>query len=348
MDREKKLLFNENGDRDYGKRRIFGGNSTNIMELTNNKYDWAGKLYRTMMNNFWIPEEIALSSDSRQYSELSEKERDSFDKVICFLVFLDSIQTFNLPNINDYVTAPEVNLLLTIQAYQEAIHSQSYGYILESVVPAEKRKPIYDLWRTDEHLYKRNKYIADIYQEFVDHQSDRGFVKTCMANFILEGLYFYSGFSFFYNLARRGFMTGVGTEIKYINRDELTHLALFQNMFREMRKESPEIFTPQFNEELREMMRGATEQEVEWGQYVIGDEIDGLNKNLIEQYIKYIANQRLKSIDLDPLYPNITVNPMPWIDNFTNFNQVKTDFFEEKVINYSKSSNLNLDDLDDL
>ncbi|PYI56159.1 ribonucleotide-diphosphate reductase subunit beta [Paenibacillus flagellatus] len=344
-----KPLFNPQADTSYGKRRLIGGETSNLMMLSNNKYGWSYPLYKTMMQNFWIPEEISLGQDKMQYETLETAERETFDKVISFLVFLDSLQTVNLPNINDYVTLPEVNLLLNIQTYQEALHSQSYGYVLESIVGPEQQQRIYDIAVKDPFLLKRNRYIADCYQEFIDRQSEVGFVKVMMANYILEGIYFYAGFSFFYNLARFGKMTGVGTEIKYINRDELTHLALFQNMFRELRKEQPELFTPALEAELREMMKVALDYESEWAAYAIGDRIQGLNIALIEQYLRYISNYRLEAIGLTPLYPEVDQDPLPFIRQFTNFNQTKTDFFEEKVINYAKAgSDLDLDGLDEL
>jgi ribonucleoside-diphosphate reductase beta chain len=348
MKLESKPLFNPSADTTLSKRRLIGGETTNLMILSNNKYNWSYKMYEAMMANFWKPEEISLGQDSMQYDNLTDDERDTFDRIISFLVFLDSLQTVNLPNINDFITMPEVNLLINIQTYQEAIHSQSYGYILESIVGAERTQKIYDISLTDPFLLKRNKYIVDYYQEFVEEQTVKGFAKVCMANYILEGIYFYAGFSFFYNLARFGKMTGVGTEIKYINRDELSHVALFQNMFRELRRENGEIFTAEFELELRNMMKEAVEHEIEWAEYAIGDKIQGLNTNLIGQYIKYLSNFRLDAIGLNPIYPEIIEDPLPFIKQFTNFNQTKTDFFEEKVINYAKSSsNLNLNDLDD-
>lgn len=348
MKLEPKKLFNPEADTALSKRRLIGGETTNLMILSNNKYNWSYKMYEAMMANFWKPEEISLGQDSMQYENLPTEERDTFDRIISFLVFLDSLQTVNLPNINDFITMPEVNLLITLQTYQEAIHSQSYGYILESIVGAERTQQIYNIALTDPFLLKRNKYIVDYYQEFVDTQTVKGFAKVCMANYILEGIYFYAGFSFFYNLARFGKMTGVGTEIKYINRDELSHVALFQNMFRELRKENQVIFTEEFELELRNMMREAVEHEIEWAEYAIGDKIQGLNTHLVGEYIKYLSNFRLDAIGLNPIYPEITSDPLPFIKQFTNFNQTKTDFFEEKVINYAKSSsNLNLNDLDD-
>ncbi|QSO48822.1 ribonucleotide-diphosphate reductase subunit beta [Alicyclobacillus mengziensis] len=345
MELQRTKLFNETGDRDWGNRRIIGGNTTNLIELNNVKYDWAYRMYRAMMGNFWIPEEIPLADDARQYATLSEHERRSFNKILSFLIFLDSIQTHNLPNVNEYITAPEVNLCLTVHAFQEAVHSQSYGYILDSVVSADVRDAIYNEWRTDEHLLKRNQFITDRYEEFVNDPSDENLVKTVMANFILEGVYFYSGFSFFFALGRQGKMLGTVSEIKYIQRDELTHLALFRQIFHEIARENPHLMTPKLLEELREMMAQAVEHEITWGQYVTDGQIPGLTNEVIARYIQYLANLRLKSLDMAPLFPQITAHPMPWVDQFAAMNSMKTDFFEQKVTNYTKSANLKWDDL---
>ncbi|MFD1677901.1 ribonucleotide-diphosphate reductase subunit beta [Alicyclobacillus fodiniaquatilis] len=345
MQLQRTKLFNEAGDRDWGKRRIIGGNSTNLIELNNIKYDWAYRLYRAMMNNFWIPEEIALADDARQYASLTEDERRSFNKVLSFLIFMDSLLTHNLPNINEYITAPEVNMCLTVHAFQEAVHSQSYGYILDSVVSAETRDAIYNEWRNDAHLLARNQFITDLFEQFIEDPSDRNLLRTVMANYILEGVYFYSGFSFFFVLGRQGKMLGTVSEIKFIQRDELTHLAIFRHIFREINRENPHILTPELTEELRGMMRQAVEHEVAWGQYVTAGKISGLTDGLIDSYIKYLANVRLNSLDLAPLYPEITTNPMAWVDQYASMNSMKTDFFEQRVTSYTKSSNLNWDEL---
>ncbi|MFC4770247.1 ribonucleotide-diphosphate reductase subunit beta [Effusibacillus consociatus] len=345
MELTKKKLFNESGDRDWGKRRMIGGNTTNLIELNNVKYEWATKMYRTMMNNFWIPEEIPLAQDAKDYKKLTAEERQSYDKIISFLIFLDSLQTANLPNINDYITAPEVNLCLTVQTFQEAVHSQSYSYLLDSVCSAEVRDSIYNQWREDKHLLRRNRFITDLYESFIENPSEENLLRTIMANYILEGIYFYSGFSFFYALGRQGKMLGTVSVIKYIQRDELTHLALFQGIFREIRKENPELFTPKLIKDLRQMMKTAVEHEIGWGQYITNNEIPGLNDEIIEKYIKYLSNERLKKLNLEILYPEVTDHPMKWVESFSNMNGIKTDFFEQKVTNYSKSSNLNWDDL---
>lgn len=341
---EKKKIFNELGNR--GTQSMIHGNTTNLREWNRIKYDWARTLYRNMLNNFWIPEEISLNEDIKQFSLLTNPEREAFDKVIAFLNFLDSIQSENLPNLSRYITAPEVASLLNIQAFQEEIHAQSYSYILDTVTNPVSRDHIYDLWREDEHLLTRNRYIADIYQQFNENPTDQNFIRTIAANYILEGIYFYSGFSFFYTLARQGKMTATSTIFKYINRDEITHLVLFQNIIREMRIENKELFTDELNQEIREMTRVGVEHEIAWGCYVIGDQILGLNEDLITRYIKYLSNLRLKAIGIEELYPEITENPMAWVDSFSNLNQIKTDFFEAKVTNYTKAAAFDFDDLE--
>lgn len=340
---KRKKIFNQDGQR--GTERMINGNTTNLREWNRIKYDWAHKLYRTMLNNFWIPEEIPLAGDAKQFQELSAAERRGFDKTISFLNFLDSIQGENLPNLSEYVTAPEVCSLLNIQAFQEEIHAQSYSYILDSVCSPETRENIYDEWRNDEHLYRRNRFIANWYQQFVDERDNKNFVRSCMANFLLESLYFYSGFSFFYALARHGKMTSTATIIKYIQRDELTHVVLFQNMFKELRKENPELFTPELIEELRDMTHIAVQHEIHWGQYITNNQIQGLTNDLIEKYIKYLANERLGRLGLEILYPEITSHPMKWVESFSNLNITKTDFFEQKVTNYVKASSLDFGNL---
>ncbi len=340
----KKKIFNEQGVR--GTESMINGNTTNLREWNRIKYTWANTFYRTMLNNFWIPEEISLNEDIKQFPLLTDGERNAFDKIISFLNFLDSVQTENLPNLSRYITSAEISSLLNIQAFQEEIHAQSYSYILDTVTNPVTRDKIYDEWREDKKLLARNQYIANIYQTFNEEPTLDNFIRVVVANYILEGIYFYSGFSFFYTLARQGKMTATSTIFKYINRDEVTHLVLFQNIIKELRSENPELFSAKVVEEIREMMRVGVEHEISWGQYVTNNEILGINDVLIERYIKYLSNQRLKAIGIEELYPEITDNPMAWIDGFSNINQTKTDFFEAKVTNYTKAAAFDFEDLE--
>ena len=315
MEIKKKPLFNELGDIEVSKKKLINGNTTNLNDFNNMKYKWASDWYRQAMNNFWIPEEINLSQDLKDYGNLDENERVAYDKILSFLIFLDSIQTANLSNINNYITASEINLCLTIQAFQEAVHSQSYSYMLDTICSPEKRNEILYQWKDDKVLLERNKFIGEQYNKFLENPTKENLIKTIMANFILEGIYFYSGFMFFYNLERNGKMPGSAQEIRYINRDENTHLWLFRSLIRELQKEEIEIFNKEFIEELRLMMKTGVEHEINRVNYVIGENIQGINKHLIDAYIKYLGNKRLKEIGLEPLFDGYDKNPI-------SFNQI--------------------------
>ena len=344
MDIKRKPLFNEFGDIELSKKRMINGNTTNLNDFNNMKYPWVGDWYRQAMNNFWIPEEINLSQDLKDYGKLPESEKTAYDKILSFLIFLDSIQTANLGNISNYITASEVNLCLTIQAFQEALHSQSYSYMLDTICSPEKRNEILYQWKNDKVLLKRNKFIGDLYNNFINKPDKKNLLKTIMANYILEGIYFYSGFMFFYNLERNGKMAGSAQEIRYINRDENTHLWLFRNIITELQKEEPELFNEEMKKELIDMMVTGVENEIDWGHYVIGDTVQGINKKLITDYIRYLGNLRLTAIGLPKVFENIDENPAKWVDRLADANSVKTDFFEGKSTAYAKSAAL-IDDL---
>ena len=343
---KRNTLFNPSGDTDLRLRRMIGGNTTNLNDFNNMKYSWVSDWYRQAMNNFWIPEEINLSQDFKDYPRLDKAERTAYDKILSFLVFLDSLQSNNLPTVSEYITANEVNLCLHIQGFQECIHSQSYSYMLDTICSPEERNDILYQWKTDEHLLNRNKFIGDCYNEFHEKRDKFSLMKTLIANFILEGIYFYSGFMFFYNLSRNGKMSGSAQEIRYINRDENTHLWLFRSIILELKKEEPDMFTPDKIKVYEDMMREGVRQEIAWGQYVIGNDVQGLNEQMVSDYIRYLGNLRWSGLGFGFLYDDNRKEPenMKWVGQYSNANMVKTDFFEAKSTAYAKSTAL-VDDL---
>lgn len=342
----KKPLFNPNGDIDVGDRRMIGGNTTNLNDFNNMKYGWASEWYRQAMNNFWIPEEVNLSADMKEYPGLPLPEQRAYDKILSFLIFLDSIQTANLPYVGEYITANEVNLCLSIQTYQEAIHSQSYSYMLDSIVDPQRRDEILYQWKDDAHLLARNTFIGEQYNAFQQEKSPMNLMRTLVANYILEGIYFYSGFMFFYNLGRNNRMPGSVQIIRYINRDENTHLWLFRSILQALREENPELFTPEKTENYREMIREGCRQEIEWGHYAIGNEVQGLTKQMLTDYVQYLGNLRCAGLGLEKIYEGHDTEPesMQWVSQYSNANTIKTDFFEARSTAYAKSGAL-VDDL---
>jgi ribonucleoside-diphosphate reductase beta chain len=253
---------------------------------------------------------------------------------------MDSLQTNNLiDNVNPYVTSPEVNLILVRQSFEEALHSQSYAVMVDSI--STNSEEIYDLWRRDMMLKHKNDAIAAVYEQLSQNPTETNFIKACFANQILEGIYFYSGFAYIYTLARSGKMLGSAQMILFIQRDEVTHLVLFQNLINTLKRERPDLFTSKLEEEVYDMFKKAVDLEVSWGQYITQGQILGLTDDIVEQYIQYLADDRLTNVGMKPLY-NVE-NPIKWVDDFSKFNDQKTNFFEGTVANYSKGS-LNFDD----
>lgn len=333
-------IFNPQGNDEVQHRTIIKGATTGLFNLNATKYSWAKSLYQVMVGNFWVPEKVSgLKDDARMlHSDLSPEEQRAYKGILSFLIFLDSIQTVNLPHFSDFVTSPEVNLILSIQAYQEAIHSQSYATILETVVDSAERNEIYYFWRNDTVLLERNEYIGQIYQDFVDHPSDKNFFRGIVANFLLESLYFYNGFAFFDTLVDHMKMPATGRMIAYIRRDELTHVTLFSNMIKEIKKEFPEIYSEEI---ILSMTKIAVEQEIQWSKHILGDKIAGLNGGTTEEYTRWLANQRMAMLGIAPLYPSSIVNPYKHLERLQDPNSDKGNFFETTVVNYTQSTSMN-------
>ncbi len=337
---KRKKIYNPDSNETVNERKIFGGNPTGIFELNNIKYQWAYNLWEVMLNNTWFPKEVDMTRDASDYKQLTDGEKTAYDKALSQLIFMDSLQTNNLiDNVNPYVTSPEINLILVRQSFEEALHSQSYAVMVDSI--SQNSAEIYDLWRKDVMLKSKNDAIAIKYEMLSENPTDVNFIKACFANQILEGIYFYSGFAYIYTLARAGKMLGSAQMIRFIQRDEVTHLILFQNLINSLRRERPDLFTEELIEEVYQMFRDAVALEVSWGRYITQGQILGLTDNIIEQYIQFLADERLKAVKLEPMY-NVT-NPIKWVNDFASFNDQKTNFFEGTVANYSKGS-LDFDD----
>ena len=336
----RKKIYNPESTEHVNDRQIFGGNPTGIFELNNIKYQWAYNLWEMMLNNTWFPKEVDMTKDVMDYKNISTVEKEAYDKALAQLIFMDSLQTNNLiDNVNPYVTSPEINLILVRQSFEEALHSQSYAVMVDSI--SQNSDEIYELWRTDMKLKHKNDSIAGVFEELTKNPSEHNFVKACFANQILEGIYFYSGFAYLYTLARSGKMLGSAQMIRFIQRDEVTHLTLFQNIINTLKRERSELFTEQLKDEVYAMFEEAVELEVQWGKYITQGQILGLTDEIVEQYIKYLADDRLTSVGFEKLY-NVD-NPIKWVNDFSSFNDQKTNFFEGTVANYSKGS-LDFDD----
>lgn len=333
-----KKLFNPLVDDD--DIRIIGGDSTNLLNLENIKFQWAHNIFDAIYSNNWLPHKVPMGDDKQRYNELTEDEREAFEIILSFLVFLDSIQTNNLGNIVEYITAPDVTYVLARQTYDEAIHSKSYGWILSSLFTKQEAKKIVYKWRTHEVLGKRIQHITDIYQALIDKPTLRNLFRVIVANYLLEGLYFYNGFQFFHNLNARGLATGTDTQIRYIQRDEIQHCNIFKNIIEEIKKENPELWDL-FRPMMQELFLEAATWEIDFSNAVLGNRILGITEKSIQDYTHYLINDRLKDIGEAPLYPKIAKNPYKHLERIAGVEDEssnRSNNFEVTSINYKNIS----------
>lgn len=312
-----KPLFNPNCDDNINTRRIIGGETSNIVDLSNIKYRWAYSIYQSIIDSFWRPELIDLVNDKNHYNDLSRQEQEVFDTIFSYLFFLDSIQINNIPtNFIGYITAPEINLLLTAHAAYEGIHVVSYKMILETVIPKEKRDGVVHKYRTYTPLLDRNKEITSYYQCFQDNRTVDNLVMAFVANFLLESLYFYNGFLYFYNLSTKGLFPGVVDIIRLINKDEAMHISTFVKILKALDEELPYSIMPM----VREMMEEAALNEIRFNNIMYGNSVPGISDEGTTMYTKQLANKRCAALGIEPIFPDCTFNPYKHLDRVSNLN----------------------------
>lgn len=325
---------------------LFGGKSSGILNWNDIAYPHWYKMYKRLVGNYWQADEVNMSTDVKQFASLDKAEQDAYLKIIGLLSTLDAPQTRTALLLSLYATDPSVQSIMAVIAQQEAVHNESYSYVLSSVVTLDKQNESFQLGRTDPVLLKRNEKMTAQYNAFVEEPTLENILKTMVYTSLLEGMFFYSGFAFFYNLARQNKMVGTSTMISYINRDELEHGRFIAELFRATLGENPAYNTAEFTDWVYDTFRDSIELELKWSSYVLAD-VDGIDLEEMAGYVKYRANKMLRMMGLNELYPEHVENPMKWIRAYVdNFDGTKTDFFEQKSRQYSKTSDLNgFDDL---
>jgi ribonucleoside-diphosphate reductase beta chain len=338
-----KILDPTNPNKSTG---IFGGNASGILNWNDIAYPHFYDTYTRLLSSFWKADEVNMLADIKQFPKLPRNEQDAYLKIIGLLATLDGPQTRIALLLSLYASDPSVQAIMAVIAQQEAEHNRSYSYELASVVSLKTQNEAFELGRKDPILLKRNEKLQAVYNEFVENPTLENIAKVLVVSAVLEGLFFYSGFAFFYNLARQQKMVGTSTMISYINRDEMQHGRFIADLFRIFLTEHPELNTQELVDFVYDTFRESVALEIEWSEYVLKD-IDGIDLHELSGFIKYRANKMLRLLGLSEMYDGYDENTMPWIRAYVdNFNGTKTDFFEQKSRQYTKTSDLNgFDDL---
>ena len=333
-----KLLNPEHPNKSTG---VLNGQSSGLLNWNDIAYPQMYDLYQALLANFWKAQEINMQDDIKQWDSLSDVEKDVFLRINTQLASLDSLQTPTMSQAMDYVTDSSFKAIFAVISQQEAVHTESYSYILSSLVSVSEQNARFDQAKSDPVVQKRNDLILDAYEEFRQNPTPQNLFKLSVNSINLEGIYFYAGFAFFYHLARQQKMLKTSTMISYIQRDEMQHAYFIAQFIRIMLTENPELNTDENIQYIYKTIDQAVKLEKEWAQYILA-EIDGLDLVEFDGYVEYLANKRLRQLGLANLYEERS-NPMPWIQVFGDdmMNETKSDFFEQKSRTYTKVSQTN-------
>ena len=329
------------------KRRIINGEDADVIQLYPIKHKFAWDAYIAGNANHWLPTEISMQKDVEQWKSpytLTADERIALETVLGFFTTADSIAANNLVLASyKHITSPECRLYLLRQAYEEAIHTHAYQYIVESLGMDESR--LFNMYREHEAVYNKDAFVLSFNEGIFDpafktgtFESDQKFLENMIVfSIILEGIFFYSSFAVMFGFQRQNKMIGSAEEIQYIMRDESMHLNFGINVINAIREEQPELWTKDFQEHMTELVRKAVVLEYTFAQNVFPRGIFGMNADGFRQYIEYIADRRLQRIGLVAQYGSS--NPFPWMSEAIDLAKEKN-FFETRVIEYQTGGTL--------
>ncbi len=328
------------------KRRIINGEDADVIQLHPMKHTFAWDAYLAGNANHWLPTEIAMQDDIELWKSprLSEDERLAFKTALGFFTTADSIAANNIVlGLYEHVSSPECRMYLLRQAYEEAIHTHAYQYIVESL--GLDGGEIFNMYRENSAHHSKADFILGFNDGiFADgfhtgtFKNDQKFLENlCIFSLILEGIFFYSSFAVIFGFQRQNKLVGSAEQIQYIMRDESQHLNFGINMINAIKEEQPELWDDKFQKHMVDLVKQATKLEYEYAQAVFPRGIFGMNADGFKQYIEYIADRRLGAVGL-PKQFNVK-NPFPWMSEAVDLSKEKN-FFETRVTEYQTGGTL--------
>ncbi len=328
-------------------RKVINGVDADVMQLYPMKHHFAWDAYMAGNANHWLPTEISMQRDVEQWKSkdvLTADERKAFETVLGFFTTADSIAANNVVlALYKHITSPECRMYLLRQGYEEAIHTHAYQYIVESLGMDESK--IFNMYREVESIYNKDNMILALNEGiFADgfktgtFDNDQKFLENlCVFSLILEGIFFYSSFAVMFGFQRQNKLTGSAEQIQYIMRDESQHLNFGINMINAIKEEQPELWTPEFQKHIIDLVKRAVVLEYTFATEVFPRGIFGMNADGFKQYIEHIADRRLERVGLPAQY-NVA-NPFTWMSEAVDLNKEKN-FFETRVTEYKTGGTL--------
>jgi len=322
-------------------KRIING-ATDVNQLVPFKYKWAWEKYLSTCANHWMPNEVNMSRDIATWKDpngLTEDERRIIKRNLGFFVTADSLAANNIVlGTYRHITAPECRQFLLRQAFEEAIHTHAYQYIVESLGLDESE--IFNAYHEVDSIRQKDEFLIPFIDAIMDPHFHTGTLETDQTLLkslivfacLMEGLFFYVGFTQILSMGRQNKMTGAAEQYQYILRDESMHCNFGIDVINQIKLENPQLWTPAFKAEILALFEKAVELEYRYAEDTMPRGVLGLNASMFKGYLRYIANRRAQQIGLEALFPN-EENPFPWMSEMIDLKKERN-FFETRVIDY--------------
>jgi ribonucleoside-diphosphate reductase beta chain len=288
-------------------------------------------MFKQHISYFWRPEEVNLSKDRSDFQNLSDHERFIFTKNLGYQILLDSVQSRGISHLLDDCSNPESELFSKTWEFFETLHSYSYTYIIKNIY--SDPSGLFDTILKDEEIIKRTTSVTKYYDELIERIPDdtiddkkKKLYLTLVSINILEGIRFYVSFACSYCFAQNKKMEGNAKIISLINRDENLHMGFTTQILRYLAEDPSEGFqhiVKECEDIVYSMYKDAANEEMEWAKYLFKDgTMIGLNSEILIQYMKWLTNNRLKAIKMEPIFDKVT-NPINWITNWTESKSIQ-------------------------
>ena len=322
-----------------------------VNQLVPFKYDWAWQKYLDGSANHWMPQEINMTADVALWKSkdgLSEQERMIVMRNLGFFSTADSLVANNIVlSVYKHITNPECRQYLLRQALEEAIHTHAYQYVIESLGMDEGE--IFNMYREVPSVAKKAAWALPFTQSLSNPdfktgttEDDKILLRNLIAFYcVLEGIFFYCGFTQILSMGNRNKMTGTSEQFQYSLRDESMHVNFGIDMINQIKIENPELWDEEMQSTAREMILQGTQLEIEYAEDTMPNGILGMSSESMTEYLKFIANRRLTQIGLEEAFPKAS-NPFPWMSEIMDLRKEKN-FFETRVIEYQTGGALSWD-----
>ncbi len=339
-------LLGKSGRVRADEKRLINCNKVDVNQLMPLKYKWAWEHYLNGCANNWLPTEVPMGKDIELWKsgKLSADERRVIMRNLGFFSTAESLVGNNIVlAIFKHVTNPEARQYLLRQSFEEAVHTHTFHYVVESL--ALDQHEVFNMYNEVNSIHEKDKFEMELTEAIMDpnfttstFEGKQQFLENLIGYYvIMEGLFFYSGFVMILSFHRQNKMTGIGEQFQYILRDETIHLNFGIDLINGIKEENPDVWTAEFQSRMIDRIKLAVELEIKYAEDCLPRGILGLTAPMFRDYVQHIADRRLERIGLKTQYGS--KNPFPWMSETIDLGKEKN-FFETRVTEYQTAGSL--------